>query len=261
MQRTLKCLWLAGWLCLLGACLAACQNAPRSGPLRFRITLAREMPRAATAGRLLVFISASMQPSQSLAVGFIPGDTWMAAMEVAQLAPGQTIEFNPDLQAFPQPFSQAKRGTYQVMALLDTDFATSKHCADFAIKLAAWREPDLAIEAAQLCADTDNKLAAFTAILRMYYQLTAIGGPGPNLYIAGEVANNQFKIAGGQAGLKVSWQVTGIRQDAWANAYRIPVEEAKPEPERGRYLHPAVHGQPEEKAVDWARRLGNDRKK
>jgi trimeric autotransporter adhesin len=36
----------------------------------------------------------------------------------------------------------------------------------------------------------------------------------------------------------VSWQVTGIRQDAFANAHRIPVEEQKPEPERGKYLHP-----------------------
>ena len=29
------------------------------------------------------------------------------------------------------------------------------------------------------------------------YQLTAIGAPGPNLYIAQEVTGNQFKIAGG----------------------------------------------------------------
>ena len=29
-------------------------------------------------------------------------------------------------------------------------------------------------------------------------------------------------------GVKVSWQVTGIRQDAYANAHRIQVEEEKP---------------------------------
>ena len=85
------------------------------------------------------------------------------------------------------------------------------------------------------------------------YQLTAIGAPGPNLYIAEEVADNHFKIAGGRPGLKVSWQVTGIRQDAWANAHRIPVEEVKPEKERGSYLHPELFGQPEEKGVEWAR--------
>lgn len=55
------------------------------------------------------------------------------------------------------------------------------------------------------------------------YQLTAIGAPGPQLYIAQEVQDNQFKIAGGTPGGKVSWQVTGIRHDPYANAHRIPV--------------------------------------
>ena len=41
---------------------------------------------------------------------------------------------------------------------------------------------------------------------------------------------------------KVSWQVTGIRRDAWAEAHRIPVEEDKPESERGHYLHPEAFG-------------------
>jgi len=53
--------------------------------------------------------------------------------------------------------------------------------------------------------------------------------------------------------MKVSWQVTGIRQDAYANAHRIKVEEDKPEKERGYYLHPGVFNQPEEKSVEWTR--------
>ncbi len=85
------------------------------------------------------------------------------------------------------------------------------------------------------------------------YGLTPIGAPMPNLYIAQEVKENRFQIAGGVPGKKVSWQVTGIRQDAYANADRIPVEELKPENERGFYLHPELFGQPEEKSVEWAR--------
>ncbi|HEV8484883.1 MAG TPA: hypothetical protein VGV87_15185, partial [Blastocatellia bacterium] len=85
------------------------------------------------------------------------------------------------------------------------------------------------------------------------YQLTAIAAPGPNLYIAEEIKNNHFRISGGQPGMKVSWQVTGIRQDAYANAHRIKVEEDKPEKERGYYLHPGVFNQPEEKSVEWTR--------
>jgi len=75
------------------------------------------------------------------------------------------------------------------------------------------------------------------------YQLTTIGGYAP-VYIAEEVANNQFKIAGGRPGIKVSWQVTGIRHDAFANANRIPVEVEKAPADRGRYLYPEVIGQP-----------------
>ena len=47
----------------------------------------------------------------------------------------------------------------------------------------------------------------------------------------------------------VSWQVTGIRKDPWANANRIQVEEDKPAKERGYYLHPDLYGQPEEKGI------------
>ncbi len=102
------------------------------------------------------------------------------------------------------------------------------------------------------------------------YQLTAIGAPGPNLYIAEKISeattntkyssskrsssnknnnNSRFKIAGGTSGMEVSWQVTGIRRDPWANANRIEVEEDKPAKERGYYLHPDVYNQPDDKGI------------
>ena len=43
------------------------------------------------------------------------------------------------------------------------------------------------------------------------YQLTAVGGPGPNLYVAQKISGNRFRIAGGAPGLEVSWQVTEVR--------------------------------------------------
>jgi hypothetical protein len=70
------------------------------------------------------------------------------------------------------------------------------------------------------------------------YQLTAIGKPSPSLYIAEEIEGNRFKIGGGTPGTKVSWQVTGIRHDAAANAHRIRVEEDKPAAERGKLAYP-----------------------
>jgi hypothetical protein len=81
------------------------------------------------------------------------------------------------------------------------------------------------------------------------YQLTAIGGAAPSLHIAQELTNNHFKIAGGSPGLKISWQVTGIRNDAWAKANRIQVEQDKPDNERGHYLHPHLQEENKESRV------------
>ncbi len=83
------------------------------------------------------------------------------------------------------------------------------------------------------------------------YQLTVIGEFAQAI-ISKEIANNQFSIQTNKPSVKVSWQVTGIRQDAWANAHRIPVEQLKSGNERGSYIHPELFGQPEEKGVDWA---------
>ena len=84
------------------------------------------------------------------------------------------------------------------------------------------------------------------------YQLTCISGYAP-VYIAEEVQGNSFRIAGGAPAMKVSWQVTGIRKDAWANAKRIQVEEEKSVKERGNYLHPGLYGATPEKSIEHVR--------
>jgi len=76
------------------------------------------------------------------------------------------------------------------------------------------------------------------------YQLTAIGAAAPNLHIAQEIAQNQFSIAGGAPGMKVSWQVTGVRHDPYAKAHPLAVEVRKSEKTRGQYLHPDAYGAP-----------------
>lgn len=84
------------------------------------------------------------------------------------------------------------------------------------------------------------------------YQLTCIGGFA-QVYIADEIQGNRFKIAGGTAGLKVSWQVTGVRKDAYAQANPLPVEEQKDPGDIGRYRHPEAFGQPREAGTYYAR--------
>lgn len=60
------------------------------------------------------------------------------------------------------------------------------------------------------------------------YQLTCIGGFA-QLWISKEVENNEFEISG-SADIKVSWQLSGIRHDKFAEANRVQVEVDKEEP-------------------------------
>jgi hypothetical protein len=85
------------------------------------------------------------------------------------------------------------------------------------------------------------------------YQLTPIGVPAPNLYIAQEIQDNRFMIGGGEPGMKVSWTVTALRDDPYIQQYPHPVEELKPEDERGTYLYPDLYGQPKEAGLDYQR--------
>ncbi len=87
------------------------------------------------------------------------------------------------------------------------------------------------------------------------YQLTAVGAPMPNLYVATEIQNGVFVIAGGVAGAKVSWQVTGTRQDSFARENRLPVEEWKQGREVGKLLHPTAFGRSSEEGIDKSREL------
>jgi trimeric autotransporter adhesin len=75
------------------------------------------------------------------------------------------------------------------------------------------------------------------------YQLTVIGQFAQAI-VASKVANNQFRIQTDKPNVEVSWQVTGIRQDAFANANRIPVEAEKAPTDRGHYLYPEAIGLP-----------------
>lgn len=88
----------------------------------------------------------------------------------------------------------------------------------------------------------------FDALNRDFrYQLTVIGRFAQAI-VARKIADHRFVIRTSKPRVEVSWQVTGIRHDSYANAYRIAVEEAKPPQERGRYLHPELFGASDEQS-------------
>jgi hypothetical protein len=82
------------------------------------------------------------------------------------------------------------------------------------------------------------------------YQLTVIGQFAQAI-VSNKISNHRFSIKTDKPNVEVSWQVTGIRHDAWANAHRIPVEIEKSASERGRYLHPEVFGFGPERSVSY----------
>ena len=88
-------------------------------PLRFDIRLDAALTSTPASGRLLVIMSTKPPRGEMLDTGFVPGEAYVAAREVSDWKPGATITFNPDTKAFPQPFSQAPKGNYWFMALLD----------------------------------------------------------------------------------------------------------------------------------------------
>jgi len=84
------------------------------------------------------------------------------------------------------------------------------------------------------------------------YQLTVIGDFA-QVMVAEEIRDNKFPIKTDRPNITVSWQVTGVRADAFARMNPIVVEEDKPAAERGTFLHPEAFGRPETQGVAYAR--------
>jgi hypothetical protein len=90
----------------------------------------------------------------------------------------------------------------------------------------------------------------FAALNRDYrYQLTVLGQFAQAIVSREIIADNTFAIRTDKPGVKVSWQVTGIRQDVYAKENPIVVEQAKPPGQQGMYLYPAGFGAGKEKQI------------
>ena len=66
------------------------------------------------------------------------------------------------------------------------------------------------------------------------------------------IDRGSFTIAGGNPGMRVSWQVTARRNDADMKAHPYVAEQDKPERERGYYTDPELYGAPKEQGIRWA---------
>jgi len=87
------------------------------------------------------------------------------------------------------------------------------------------------------------------------YQLTVLDDNDSDDFVQVKVVKkikaNRFTIRTSQPIVEVSWQVTGVRNDAWANANPLEVEKGKAEEDRGKYLAPELYGQPKEAGIHY----------
>jgi hypothetical protein len=81
------------------------------------------------------------------------------------------------------------------------------------------------------------------------YQLTTIGQPA-QVWVAEEISNNKFIIKSDKPGVKISWQVTGSRNDKWAQQHRV-IDVVDKGANRGKYLHPELYGLPKEFRINY----------
>jgi len=95
--------------------------------------------------------------------------------------------------------------------------------------------------------------AWFEALNRDFrYQLTVIGTFAQAI-VGQKIARNRFIVKTSAPNVEVSWQVTGIRRDPWANDHRIEVEQEKADADRGRYLYPEGYGATAEMSIEQSR--------
>ena len=80
------------------------------------------------------------------------------------------------------------------------------------------------------------------------YQLTVIGTFAQAI-VSEKVKEKQIEIRTDKPNVELSWQVTGIRNDAYARKFRVPNEVEKKTEEKGTYLYPEAYGLPANKKV------------
>lgn len=80
------------------------------------------------------------------------------------------------------------------------------------------------------------------------YQLTVIGQFAQAIVLQ-EIKGNRFTIKTDKSHVKVSWLVTGVRNDPYAQEHRVVPEENKKSGERGKYLYPQGYHASEEQSL------------
>jgi hypothetical protein len=136
---------------------------------------------------------------------------------------------------------EAATGTFQIDDPLDPQNKYLSH--------AAVESPDmLDIYSGNTTTDASGKSIVtlppyFESLNRDFrYQLTVVGQFAQAIVLS-EIKDNSFEIETDKPSVKVSWQVTGVRHDPYAEQHPVVAEQSKDTGDRGKFLYPEAYGQ------------------
>jgi enterochelin esterase-like enzyme len=132
------------------------QSEPAHPHTFFRVKAAQTLT-APVSGRLLLFLKEGSGDPEVSINEFKPTATWVAAREIQDLKPGESVEVNADEVAFPKPFSELGAGPYEVQAVLDVEHnynytgRTPEDWISNVVALAGWKpggasEPEVVLD-------------------------------------------------------------------------------------------------------------------
>ena len=113
---------LAGLLALFVWPQARIESASVGRGIHFRVGVDSSLGSNPISGRLLIFMTTNTSRVETIQSDWTKlRAVWCCAVEVKNIGAGKRIDVDGDILAFPEAFSKAPVGNYQVMALLDTD--------------------------------------------------------------------------------------------------------------------------------------------
>lgn len=97
-------------------------NGAAAQTVKFKVNVDPSIGKETLSGRLLIFMTNNPKSVEIIGTDYTnPEAVYVSGTEITNFEAGKTIEINPDELAFPRKFSDAPKGEYQIMALLDRD--------------------------------------------------------------------------------------------------------------------------------------------
>jgi enterochelin esterase-like enzyme len=148
--------------------------------VRFKINLDPGVAKEPLSGRLLIFMTNNPKPLDTIGPDFTnPNAVYISGTEITNLEAGKPVEIDADALSFPQKFSAAPAGKYQVMALLDLDHSytySGAGAGDVLSKVARVSMPAAETALTLSIVQLETAPQAFSYVKMVEYESPALSG-------------------------------------------------------------------------------------